>query len=135
MNGAPAHVINLLQHLHSDTIYRCRNSLGTSEPYQLQRGLREGCPSSCMVYLMFHNAVLRDYVSHVDALGGSTVTFVTCDTRHLYTSIREEWETVVARMVCFADDTTLLERETATLSRKRLVTRVFGRLEGECSSR
>ena len=38
-------------------------------------GLREGCPSSCMVHLMFHNAVLRDYVSHVDALGGSTVTF------------------------------------------------------------
>ena len=78
--GVPAHVINLLQHLHSDTIYRCRNSLGTSEPYQLQRGLREGCPSSCMVYLMFHNAVLRDYVSHVDALGGSTVTFGTRDT-------------------------------------------------------
>ena len=51
--------------------------LGTSEPYQLQRGLREGCPSSCMVYLMFHNAVLLDYVSHVDASGGSTVTFGT----------------------------------------------------------
>ena len=130
--GVPAHVINLLQHLHSDTIYRCRNSLGTSEPYHLRRGLREGCPSSCMVYLMFHNAVLRDYVSHVDASGGSTVTFGTRDTSevgappaHLYARIREEWETVVARMVCFADDTTLLERETATLSRKRLVTRVL----------
>ena len=130
--GVPAHVISLLQHLHSDTIYRCRNSLGTSEPYQLQRGLREGCPSSCMVYLMFHNAVLRDYVSHVDALGGSTVTFGTGDTSevrpppaNLYTRIREEWETVVARMICFADDTTLLERETATLGRNQLVTRVL----------
>ena len=85
-----------------------------------------------MVYLMFHNAVLRDYVSHVDALGGSTVTFGTRDTSevrpppaNLKTRIREEWETVVARMVCFADDTTLLERETATLGRKRLVTRVL----------
>ena len=28
-------------------------------------------------------------------------------------------------MVCFADDTTLLERETATLGRKQLVTRVL----------
>ena len=130
--GVPAHVINLLQHLQSDTIYRCRKSLGTSEPYQLQRGLREGCPSSCMVYLMFHNAVLRDYVSHVDASGGSTVAFGSRGTRevgappaHLYTRIREEWETVVARMVCFADDLTLLERETSTLSRKQLVTRVL----------
>ena len=33
-----------------------------------------------MVYLMFHNAVLRDYVNHVDALGGSTVTLGTRDT-------------------------------------------------------
>ena len=130
--GVPAHVISLLQHLHSDTVYRCRNSLGTSEPYQLQWGLREGCPSSCMVYLMFHNAVLRDYVSHVDASGGSTGTFGTHGTSevgappaHPYTRIREEWETVVARMVCFADDTTLLERETSTLGRKRLVARVL----------
>ena len=44
---------------------------------------------------------------------------------NLYTRIREEWETVVARMVRFADDTTLLERETATLGRKQLVTRVL----------
>ena len=59
-------------------------------------------------------------------------TFGTRDTSEVrappanrYTRIREEWESVVARMVCFADDTTLLERETATLGRKQLVTRVL----------
>ena len=44
-------------------------------------------------------------------LGTSDTSEVRLPPANLYTRIREEWETVVARMVCFADDTTLLERD------------------------
>ena len=44
--------------LHESTAYVVRTGNGDSEVYGLQRGLREGCPSSCQVYNIFHNVTL-----------------------------------------------------------------------------
>ena len=44
--GVPPHMVKLITHLHSDTEYKCKNQMGTSEPYMLKKGIREGCPSA-----------------------------------------------------------------------------------------
>ena len=43
--GVPSKPISIVDRLHSRTKYVIRLSTGTSDEYELQRGLREGCPS------------------------------------------------------------------------------------------
>ncbi|CAK0895742.1 unnamed protein product [Prorocentrum cordatum] len=139
--GVPPLVVQLLEHLYSDTVYRCRNATGISDEYQLYRGLREGCPSSCTVYLLYHNAVLQDYCRVVDAEdSGPTVKFATRlgaqgqngepvslenTGAAQFRRIGDQWREQLARLACFADDTTLIERESTIQKRRLLVTRVL----------
>lgn len=131
--GVPSHVVTLMRHIHGDTHYRCRNAMGSSEPYQLHRGLREGCPSSCIAYLYFHNAVLRDYNQRLEAVEpGAGIAIRTSPAAPLggmqaneFRKIKNEWERVLGRLVCFADDTTLLERSSGMRRRKTMITQAL----------
>lgn len=58
--GLLEHALALLRRLHCTTVYRVRTSVEESEPYKLHRGLREGCPSSCIVYNLSHDRSLPD---------------------------------------------------------------------------
>ncbi|CAK0819626.1 unnamed protein product [Prorocentrum cordatum] len=57
--GMPEHVIELLRRVHSTTLYTVRTKQGDSSNFSLFRGLLEGCPASCVVYNVVHNAALR----------------------------------------------------------------------------
>ena len=57
--GVPTKMVTRLMGLHTQTEYVVRTQAGDSKPYKLLRGLREGCPSSCIVFNLLHNVVLR----------------------------------------------------------------------------
>ena len=48
--GMPQHVIELLRRLRSTTSCTVRTKQGDSSNFTLLQGLREGCPTSCVVY-------------------------------------------------------------------------------------
>ena len=59
--GAPREVINTCKALHEGTNYQDRIHAGSSNIYQADKGLREGCPSSPPLFNLYHHAVLEDY--------------------------------------------------------------------------
>ncbi|CAK0849734.1 unnamed protein product, partial [Prorocentrum cordatum] len=132
--GVPEHVVTLLTHVRSDTEYRCRNQQGLSEPYHLYKGLREGCPSSCVVYLYFHDVVLRDAVQQLTAAGHTGVTVRSPPAppaalkpmpREAHTRLRDSWDEVLVDLVCFADDTALCGREGSVRERCQATAKVL----------
>ena len=47
--------------LHGGTSYRVRVHGGLSKVFVLERGLREGCPSSPVLFNIYHAAVMLDF--------------------------------------------------------------------------
>ena len=47
--------------LHGGTSYRVRVHGGLSKVFVLERGLREGCPSSPVLFNIYHAAVMMDF--------------------------------------------------------------------------
>ena len=47
--------------LHGGTSYRVRVHGGVSKVFVLERGLREGCPSSPVLFIIYHAAVMMDF--------------------------------------------------------------------------
>ena len=45
--------------IHETTEYKVRGKVGFSETWVPDRGLREGCPSSPVLFNIFHQAVMR----------------------------------------------------------------------------
>ena len=54
--GCDERLVCLLKTLHEDTRYTVRCSNTISDPFLLKRGVREGCPSSPVLYNLFHAA-------------------------------------------------------------------------------
>ena len=53
--GLPPRMANTIQCLNRKTLYLVRTRMGDSSTYRFRWGLREGCPSSCVVFNLFHN--------------------------------------------------------------------------------
>ena len=128
--GVPNKMVDILAHIHGDTRYKCVNGLGESAEYLLHCGLREGCPSSCVIYLMYHNAVLRDYMDNIEPNSGVVIrTSPDMELGGIQTNnferIYNEWEAVVVNLACFADDTTQINRESKVRSNRQAITRVL----------
>ena len=51
--------LRVIMDLHETTLYKIKSREGTSESWIPQRGLREGCPSSPVLFNIFHQAVMR----------------------------------------------------------------------------
>ena len=47
--------------LHGGTSYKVRVHGGLSAPFIMERGLREGCPSSPVLFNIYHAAVMMDF--------------------------------------------------------------------------
>ncbi|CAJ1414131.1 unnamed protein product, partial [Effrenium voratum] len=56
--GAPPAFVQVLKALHEHTRFRVFVHNGYSSPWLTDRGLREGCPSSPVLFNIFHDAVL-----------------------------------------------------------------------------
>ena len=57
--GMGERALRVLQDLHESTMYRIRGKEGESEAWLPNRGLREGCPSSPVLFNVFHQVVMR----------------------------------------------------------------------------
>jgi len=59
--GAPDAFINVCKALHEHTGYRVRIHEGESSRYIPDKGLREGCPSSPVLFNIYHDVVMEDF--------------------------------------------------------------------------
>ena len=57
--GLDGDFLRLVMDLHETTEYAIRGKEGNSEGWVPDRGLREGCPSSPILFNIFHQAVMR----------------------------------------------------------------------------
>ena len=57
----PSSIKRVIQMLHGGTSYRVRVHGGLSKVFVLERGLREGCPSSPVLFNIYHAAVMMDF--------------------------------------------------------------------------
>ena len=55
--GVPSKPISIVDGLHSLTKFGIQLPTGTSDEYELQRGLREGCPSSSTLFIIIHQDI------------------------------------------------------------------------------
>ena len=61
VKGAPTPFIQVCKALHEHTKYQVRIHKGLSTEYEVDKGLREGCPSSPPLFNVYHHAVLEDF--------------------------------------------------------------------------
>ena len=61
LKGAPDTFIRICQALHEHTTYRVRIHGGLSASYSVDKGLREGRPSSSLLFNCYHAAVMEDF--------------------------------------------------------------------------
>ena len=59
--GAPSEFIKICQALHEHTRCAVKMYGGTSSAYAVDKGLREGCPSSPPLFNVYHQAVMEDF--------------------------------------------------------------------------
>ena len=57
---APA-MLRVLKAIHEHTVMKVKVYNGVSEGYVPDRGLREGCPSSLVIFNVYHDAVMQDF--------------------------------------------------------------------------
>ena len=117
--GAPEGFIRICKGLHEHTVYQVRIHKGTSSPYSVDKGLREGCPSSPPLFNVFHHGVLEDYrlrrQRQAQAKGWtpgipwtSKITGRCDHDSHSRTHLTRNSEEVCLGDIGFADDTCLL---------------------------
>ena len=59
--GCDQSLLRVIQKLHGGTSYKVRVHGGMSSFFVLERGLREGCPSSPVLFNIYHAAVMMDF--------------------------------------------------------------------------
>ena len=59
--GCDPSLLRVIQMLHGGTSYKVRVHGGLSKVFVLERGLREGCPSSPVLFNIYHAAVMMDF--------------------------------------------------------------------------
>mmetsp|Transcript_73708 Transcript_73708/g.208752 ORF Transcript_73708/g.208752 Transcript_73708/m.208752 type:complete len:1462 (+) Transcript_73708:383-4768(+) len=103
--GIPAGLIAVLSQLHDTTQFVVRTPLGDSEPFGTARGLREGCPSSCVVYNIYHNCALSALLQH---LIGIPILASAVPSLAVSRCCESDLVEMVLKLLCFADDTTAI---------------------------
>ena len=59
--GCDQSLLHVIQKLHGGTSYKVRAHGGFSSVFALECGLREGCPSSPVLFKIYHAAVMMDF--------------------------------------------------------------------------
>ena len=137
--GVPPKVRNMMQKLDSLTQYRCRTSVGTSEPYTTLRGCRGGCPAAPVKFNVLHHVATMQLRKAWDEAGVSgSVTVETFDKAEAWPGESGTSRTKVAALkpaqveskkaidvVGYADDTTILARSSDAVQKREITCKVY----------
>ena len=115
--GLPPVFVKLLVGVHKNAKYRVRTNEGIGDYFGLQKGFREGDPSSPAVFSLYHSAVMTHVEKKLQMIDGDQcLTFTTSGTDTWMKQRRRRGRPRHAeehrlQTVMFADDTTLITRE------------------------
>eukprot|EP00959_Pyramimonas_sp_CCMP1952_P450914 9440787-Pyramimonas_sp.AAC.1 len=127
--GVPPAMLNVLQGVHEQTFYVVRTSAGDSSTYELRRGLREGCPTSGILYTVFHNIVLWRLREELQA--DQRVNLHHAPARPLPRATEQpdeaDLDAFIVHLLAFADDTTVLTRQKHSRAVEDMVIRIMAR--------
>ncbi|CAK0880460.1 unnamed protein product [Prorocentrum cordatum] len=124
----PAALVDLVIGLHDVTFYVVRTAAGDSDPYCLRRGVREGCPTSGLLFTLYHAVVMAAILPKLPK------TLVTYDPERPLpraAPAAETKQTLVLDTLCFVDDTTALQEKRHCAATEQVVSdglRAFGSL-------
>ena len=136
LNGA---MMDTLMDLHETASYRVKGKEGCSEAWNPQRGLREGCPTSPVLFNIFHQAVMRRAVeartSDAELKGMEAglewhwLPGGGFPGQNLWEKYNSEAKAMRIDTLLFADDTTLVGMESELRTGADEVKRVMGEFE------
>lgn len=123
--GVPGTMLTVVRALHETTTYEIQSSQGRSKSYVLKRGLREGCPSNCVIFNLYHSWVMGrveealrqrfgcDFglEDQYDRTGAAPIHGVWAERLGYQQRAPEKLDRARLHRVLFADDTTLPARE------------------------
>ena len=115
--GLKGNFLKTIQNLHETTVYKVQTREGESKTWLQERGLREGCPSSPILFNIFHQVVMRLAASsrkrkaeEQNMEAGITFSWVPGSyfpSEHTWEKYNSEAKKVKLDKALFADDTTL----------------------------
>ena len=110
-----------------------------SEPFTMQRGFKEGCPASPVEFNFLQEGILRTWRQKMAEHGPPSELTITCgvpqETDHAATRSLEPrwlaqhadeisvWQEIELDLLCFADDTNMLNRESVAARRRTSLTK------------
>ena len=137
--GLRGKFMDTVMDLHETTQYKVRGREGNSSAWRPERGLREGCPTSPVLFNIYHQAVMRVAIatrqasSNQDSPVGITWSWIPGynipgEKRETYNS---EAKDVVFNISLFADDTTIIGTKSEIDSGVNSIKTVMRRFEEE----
>ena len=134
--GMKRQCLEMLVDLHEPTEYRVKGREGMSEGWMPARGLREGCPTSPILFNIYHQAVMRQALEARCEEGREEKSVVWkwmpgSSFASERVQERRSGETKEIRIDCmlFADDTTVVGTKLEMEESVRRVKEVMGRWE------
>ena len=115
--GLPPIFVKLLLGVHKYAMYRVRTNEGIGDYFKLQKGFREGDPSSPAAFSLYHSAVMTHVEKKLRMIDGDQcLKFTTSGTDTWMKQRRRRGrprhaEEHQLRSIMFADDTTMITRE------------------------
>ncbi|XP_075256680.1 uncharacterized protein LOC142349151 [Convolutriloba macropyga] len=128
--GFEGRMLARIKDLHESTAYKVRSNREVSSQWIPQRGLREGCPSSPILFNLFHQVVMRAAELERED-DGLTITYLpgsACITQRRDQK-NQEAQSFQIKNVLFADDTTILCQPTYMENAENTTKRIMGLFE------
>ena len=134
--GCPKKAIKILQALHNHTEMKVRVHGGISSGYIPDRGLREGCPSSPVLFNIYHDAVMEDFRTRraTRAQNSEQIPGIEWEAKidgkltkrfSVRTQAGQETRTDILGDMGYADDTAILGEAEEVMAAEKLFTHVL----------
>ena len=135
----PNKVIDKLKDLHEFTSYRVRGEERDSTKFIPQRGLREGCATSPVIFSIFHQAVIRvaeneraceaEKNNRKVGIEWSFMPGHSLPLKNVKNTFNSAAKNTTLTMSLFADDTTIIGMNDEIDEGKQIIQKVMGEFE------